>query len=99
MLGSTVNTLPASSARRLPDRRYGSSWISSPMPWPVRLRKWSPWPAASITSRAARSTSSHVTPGRSIASTASYAAHTTAYASSTSPSGSAGKYIRVRSEW
>ena len=37
------------------------------MPWPVRWMKCSPQPASSITSRAAASTSSAVTPGRTAA--------------------------------
>ena len=43
---------------------YGGSWVVTPMPWPVRWMKYSPYPASAITARAARSTSWQAAPGR-----------------------------------
>jgi hypothetical protein len=64
--GSTVTTLPARSGSpsgAVRDSR-GASWISIPTPWPRPWPKCSPWPAASITSRASASTSRPLGPAR-----------------------------------
>ena len=44
--------------------RRGASWMSTPTPWPSPWPKLSPKPASSITSRAIRSASTPVMPGR-----------------------------------
>ena len=48
MPGSIEKAIPGSSGVRLPATMYGSSCVSSPMPWPVRWMKRSPYPAAVI---------------------------------------------------
>ena len=66
MPGSMENAMPGSSAIVLPSTMYGSSWDSRPMPWPVRWMNQSPYPASAMMPRAARSTLSAVTPGRTL---------------------------------
>ena len=56
--------MPGSSGSVLPATMYGSSCVSSPMPWPVRCTNHWPYPAAVISSRAVASTASHEVPGR-----------------------------------
>ena len=58
-----AETGPGSSFVRLPATMYGSSCSSRPMPCPVRWKNRSPSPPATITSRAAASTASQLTPG------------------------------------
>ena len=55
---------PGVRARRTHVRDAGPSWISSPTPWPRPCVNASPYPAPSITSRAAASTSAPLTPSR-----------------------------------
>ena len=40
--------MPSSSRVALPSTMYGSSWVSRPMPWPVRWMNHSPYPASSM---------------------------------------------------
>jgi hypothetical protein len=42
--GSTLKAMPRSRTW-CSLRMYGSSWMATPMPWPVRLIKYSPKPA------------------------------------------------------
>ena len=65
--------MPGSSTSPLPATMYGSSCDSRPIPCPVRWKNASPYPAAVIGSRAAASTDSAVTPGRTAAQAASWA--------------------------
>ena len=69
--------MPASSTVALPSTMYGSSCVSTPMPWPVRWMNSSPYPPSMITWRAAASTDSAVTPGRACAQAASCASCST----------------------
>ena len=62
--------MPAASGSALPSTMYGSSCVSSPMPWPVRCRKAGPYPAPAIGVRAAASTDSARTPGATAATAA-----------------------------
>src|SRR5438445_534924 len=69
------------------------------MPCPVRWMKCSARPAPASTSRAARSISSHVTPGRTASTDAAWAAWSAAYVVATSGSrGVPTAYVRVLSE-
>ena len=69
--------MPGSSGSALPATMYGSSWVSSPIPWPVRCTNSGPYPASVIGIRAAASTASAVTPGRTAAHAASWASRST----------------------
>ena len=73
MPGSIEKAMPFSSRVALPSTMYGSSWVSRPMPWPVRWMNHSPYPASSMMPLAAWSTLSAVTPGLTLTVAASWA--------------------------
>ena len=75
--GSSVNVIPASSGVSSSTERNGRSCTSSPIPWPIRWRKPSPSPAASIGARQAALTSRASAPGRAAARPASCASSST----------------------
>ena len=68
-----------------------------PQPWPRRWVKQGPYPAPSMTRRAARSMSHMGTPGRITASAARLAARTASYTRRASPSAERKKTVRVMS--
>ena len=77
MEGSSVNVMPASSGVSSSTERKGCSCTSSPIPCPIRWRKPSPRPAASIGPRQAAFTSRASAPGTAAARPASCASSRT----------------------
>ena len=75
--GSSVKVIPASSGVSSSTERNGRSCTSSPIPWPIRWRKPSPSPAASIGARQAALTSRASAPGLAAARPASCASSST----------------------
>ncbi len=76
MPGSTEKHMPGSTGAVWALETSPGSWTSRPMEWPVRWVKYSPYPARSMTSRAARSMAAKPTPGAATCSAAALAAST-----------------------
>ena len=96
--GSTVTTLPGASGAPLRGESSGSSWMSIPTPcpklWPILPAK----PYSASTCSASSCASLPVMPGRSTASTCSFASRMAAYPARSRSDGSPRNTVRVMSE-
>ena len=98
MPGSMLKHCPTRTGSSWVELTSPGSWSSRPIWWPRRCVKYGPKPASSIMWRAVRSICANVTPGRTMASAASFARRTVSYTSSWRAVGSAVKNVRVMSE-